>query len=247
MFLRSPKFTFKVIIAFAICGIIQIASSNHANAGMVEMTRAIEQARLQIKQPPEQKYTLLKSPYLQGFSYLDLFKGTIPKPVKRKSRKRIIYYSVQIENNLQIDLLETTKTIQKILQDGRSWSGKDRIQFIPAIPAKKHLNIIVASPRKVNRFCRPLRTNSRFSCSKGNRVVLNVKRWKTGVRHWTKSIFEYRAYLVNHEVGHFLGHRHKRCHKRNAPAPVMMQQTKSFGRCQPNGWPYPHNQVALGK
>jgi hypothetical protein len=47
----------------------------------------------------------------------------------------------------------------------------------------------------------------------------------------------YRAYLVNHEVGHRLGHGHSHCHGAGRPAPVMMQQSKGIGACTANPWP----------
>ena len=48
----------------------------------------------------------------------------------------------------------------------------------------------------------------------------------------------YRRYLVNHEVGHLLGHGHVSCQVEDrARAPVMMQQTKGVGACRANGRP----------
>ena len=50
---------------------------------------------------------------------------------------------------------------------------------------------------------------------------------------------EYRRYLVNHEVGHFLGKGHVQPASCSATtrAPVMMQQTFGLRGCAINGWP----------
>lgn len=81
-------------------------------------------------------------------------------------------------------------------------------------------HILLATPKTNNRFCSPLRTNGYFSCRHGRRTVVNYDRWKKAVRHWVKKIDgkhikEYRAYVINHELGHFLGFKHKKCRKKS--------------------------------
>jgi hypothetical protein len=100
--------------------------------------------------------------------------------------------------------------------------------------------VLLATPGTVDRICARvgLRTGGIFSCWSGRTAAINARRWHEGARdHHDLAV--YRAYLVNHEVGHGLGYGHVDCPGSGQPAPVMMQQTKSVGACTPNAWPYP--------
>ena len=78
-----------------------------------------------------------------------------------------------------------------------------------------------------------------------NRVVLNDARYVRGATAYVGDLATYRTYMVNHEVGHALGHRHAHQCLPGGLAPVMMQQT--FGLrsaqtgelCEANPWPFP--------
>ena len=63
-------------------------------------------------------------------------------------------------------------------------------------------------------------------------------RWANATEEFA-SLEVYREYVVNHEVGHVLGHHHQQCPGKGRLAPVMQQQTIKVAPCRPNGWPFP--------
>ena len=99
------------------------------------------------------------------------------------------------------------------------------------------MHAYIVTPGTTDRLCAPLLTRGEVSCQNGNRVVLNAKRWVLGADAYGSDLKNYRRYLVNHEVGHYLGYRHVECPGGDEPAPVMMQQTKGLDGCRKNPWP----------
>lgn len=155
----------------------------------------------------------------------------------------IRHFHVAIESNIGAEPMDDfTQKIDTTLGDSRSWiaGGTYRLQRVPqSSPAE--FTIYLATPETTNRLCAPLNVNSFTSCRQGPRVVLNVARWMTSVKPYTSThapLDEYRTYMINHEVGHALGHGHQLCPNPGEPAPVMQQQTLGLQGCVANPWPY---------
>ncbi len=147
-------------------------------------------------------------------------------------------YTVEVENGLRYVPEEIAAVVDLTLADPRSWSGTGRfaLQRV-AHRADADVRVLLATPGTTDRLCAPLETRGQASCRNGRLVVLNARLWTTGTEGYAGRIADYRRYMVNHEMGHALGHRHTTCPGPGRPAPVMMQQTYGLRGCTPNPWP----------
>ena len=172
----------------------------------------------------------------RGDGVLSVVPVHAPSPVPTGNVQR---YLVEVEGGLGIDPVAFAAAAQATLEDPRSWTagGRPALQRVDAGPVD--FRVVLASPALTDELCAPLRTGGRYSCYQGERAVINAMRWLTGAEAYAGRLEDYRHYVVNHEVGHALGHGHAGCPGRGEPAPVMMQQTKGVGACTPSAWPFP--------
>ncbi|MFV0315715.1 MAG: DUF3152 domain-containing protein [Microthrixaceae bacterium] len=147
-------------------------------------------------------------------------------------------YTVEVEEVLGLDPTEVAAQVDATLADQRSWIGDGSVSF-QRVPEGGSIRILVASPPTVDSRCLPLNTVGELSCRSGSSVNINSDRWAGATDDWTLDLAAYRSYVVNHEVGHILGHNHRSCPGTGQTAPLMMQQTKGLRGCLPNPWPYP--------
>ncbi len=147
-------------------------------------------------------------------------------------------YVVEVEGGLGIERGAFAAQVEETLADPRSWAARRAVQRVDD-EDEADLRVVLASPATTDRLCAPLETSGYFSCANGAMAVLNVARWLRGAPSYAGHLEDYRAYVVNHEVGHTLGLGHADCPGRGEVAPVMLQQTKGLEGCAPGPWPYP--------
>ena len=147
-------------------------------------------------------------------------------------------FVIELEGGLRIDRDAFTRTVERVLGDPRGWS-RSGTAFRRVPGGSVNFRVTLASATTTNELCRPLQTNGIFSCYMNGRAVLNFSRWKEGAASYGSDLSGYRIYMVNHEVGHALGHGHAWCPEAGARAPVMVQQTKGVVPCRRNPWPLP--------
>jgi hypothetical protein len=157
-----------------------------------------------------------------------------------------VRYTVEIADGLESrqELAAFAARVEGLLSDpDHGWTarGARRLQRVED-PARANIRVLLASPARVDRLCGQVGLNTAgiYSCWNGRFAALNSNRWFTGVSH-IADLELYRAYLVNHEVGHGLGYGHVACPGSGRLAPVMNQQSmpSRLGNCRPNGLPYP--------
>lgn len=145
-------------------------------------------------------------------------------------------FVVEVEEGLPVAPSSFAAKVESVLFDRRSWiAGGYALQRVSSGPVA--FRVVLASPGTTDRLCAPLRTNGYFSCYMDGRAVLNHARWSGGAPPYAGDLASYRAYMVNHEVGHALGRGHRGCPGAGLPAPVMVQQTKGLFGCARNPWP----------
>lgn len=149
-------------------------------------------------------------------------------------------FRVAVETPTQ-EATDFAHQVDRALGDPRSWIAAHRFRFqrVPG-PRPAEFTVYLASAPTSTRMCLAggLRTDGYTSCRLPGRVIINDSRWTSSVPAYGAPLATYRAYAINHEVGHQLGHGHEKCPGRGEPAPVMMQQTYGLRGCVANSWPY---------
>jgi hypothetical protein len=148
-----------------------------------------------------------------------------------------VAYQVATKGEVTGELEAFAAEVAAILADPRGWPAAG-IAF-ERVANGGQITVWLAEPGEVPGFSSICSSN--LSCSIGPNIIINETRWLEGALPGAidgAPIGEYRKMVVNHEVGHWLGHHfHSSCPGPGEPAPLMMQQSKGLDGCVFN--PYP--------
>ena len=151
---------------------------------------------------------------------------------------QVVTVRVEVEAGLPVDGETFAGFVMDTLNDERGWGHDGAVSFART-DGDPDVRVVLASPDQVDQMCAPLATNGEYSCGRYGHAALNAMRFAQATEEFLAegSITAYRQYLINHEVGHLLGHQHQDCPGNGEVAPLMQQQTISLDGCTPNAWP----------
>ncbi|WKD33223.1 DUF3152 domain-containing protein [Streptomyces xanthophaeus] len=150
-------------------------------------------------------------------------------------------WRIEVEEGSGVDPESAARSVEAILGDRRGWTQDPKYGFqLVGAGQPVDFTIKIATPKTTDRLCEVVTPEliGETNCSTGHTVVVNLKRWQEGSPQFNGTPEEYRALIINHEVGHELGRGHEGCPGAGQLAPAMMQQIKGLQGCKSNAWPY---------
>lgn len=157
--------------------------------------------------------------------------------------QRRITYETGTLGEVTADLSAFQELAADTLEDDRGWDLGNEIEFTEVADGGD-FRLWLADPQEV--AAAAAGCSARYSCRVGNDVYINEQRWQEATPTYAgRTLHEYRHYVINHEVGHWLGLGHTSCSGPGRPAAVMQQQSISLDGCEPNVWPLPSELQAV--
>jgi hypothetical protein len=155
-----------------------------------------------------------------------------------------VTYDVAPKGTVTVDLDQFAAEVAAVFADPRGWPAAG-IAF-ERVASGGDFTVWLTQPEEVPSFSSICTSN--LSCSIGPNIIINETRWLQGALPGAMegvALADYRAMVVNHEVGHWLGHHfHSSCPGPGEIAPLMMQQSKGLDGCVFNQYPLPSELTA---
>lgn len=164
-----------------------------------------------------------------------------------ESGNGLITYTYCVASKGEVgDLTEFANTVFSTLNDPRGWPRAGAVfqenegADPNTDPNACSMTLTLAAADQMTSFS--TECSDEYSCRVGNDVIINIDRWNNATEGWRNAggtVERYRTMVINHEVGHRLGHLDNEltCPAVNQPAPLMQQQSMDLLGCVPNEWP----------
>lgn len=147
--------------------------------------------------------------------------------------QRTVTYEVRVRGQVGADPATFARIAARTFADRRGWRLGGNLRFTQ-VASGGQFTLWLAAPAALPGFSSTC--TAQYSCRVGRNVVINDERWRTGTPTWP-TVREYQRYVLNHEVGHWLGFGHAACPSPGAAAPVMLQQSMTLAGCRSSTWP----------
>lgn len=147
-----------------------------------------------------------------------------------------VTYSISTKGATSANLDEFAAQVSQTLNHARGWARLG-VGF-QQVASGGNFSLVLSEASQVPSFSSGC--SAEWSCRVGTAVIVNDSRWTGATDAWNGaggSLRDYRHMVVNHEVGHWLGHGHLNCTGAGQLAPVMQQQSIDLQGCAFNPWP----------
>ncbi len=168
--------------------------------------------------------------------------SAFPKPVIEDPswmHPQVIFtYNIGTRGDVAADLQEFSNQVSQTLNDSRGWSQLGA--GFNEVNSGGGFTLYLAAASSMTSFSSGC--SEYWSCRVGTSVIINQDRWLGATDAWNNaggSLRDYRHMVINHEVGHWLGHDHLSCSGAGQLAPIMQQQSIDLQGCKFNAWPLP--------
>lgn len=158
--------------------------------------------------------------------------------VAESEEVKTVYYRISTWGSPTADLEDFRIKVAATLNDPRGWV-RAGLKFVES-DENYMVDVILSDPisLELTPGC-----SGELSCTTwSNQVIINSDRWLGGTTASNAAGMSQRDYqhmVVNHEMGHWLGHyNHIESCPNGGPAPIMLQQSTGLRGCDSfNAWP----------
>ncbi len=173
-----------------------------------------------------------------GYLTAERYSGPTAPIGHRVAVRRTFTYSIATRGSITADTGVFARLAAQTFADPRGWRAAGFA--FRRVDRGGNFRLFLAAAGTVPGFGSPC--SSMWSCRVGNNVIINQDRWLHASPAWNAAqlpLRDYRHMVLDHETGHWLGHRHASCPGKGRLAPVMMQQSKGLNGCRFNPFPLP--------